>query len=69
MDPKKLMAVTHYTIPWNTMDIHVFLSFTGYYQYFIPGYSQVAQLLLDLMKKMTPWHWGPNQEKAFLTLK
>jgi hypothetical protein len=42
MDPKKLMAVANYAEPQNTMDVCAFLSFTGYYQYFIPGYSHIA---------------------------
>jgi hypothetical protein len=51
------------------MDVHTFLGFTGYYQYFIQGYSHVVWPLLDLTKKTMPWHWGPDQEMAFVTLK
>jgi hypothetical protein len=69
MDPKKLMAVANYAVPQNTMDVGAFLGFMGYYQYFMPGYLQIAQPLLDLTKKTTPWHWGPDQDKAFLMLK
>jgi hypothetical protein len=69
MDPKKLLAMANYVTLKNTTNVHAFLGFTGYYQYFIQGYSQVAQPLLDLTKKTTPWHWGPDQEKAFITLK
>jgi hypothetical protein len=56
MDPKKLMAVANYLVLQNTMDMWAFLGFTGYYWYFIPRYLQVVQLLLDLTKKMMPWH-------------
>jgi hypothetical protein len=42
MDPKKLMVVAHYAVPWNTMDMCTFLRFTGYYWYFVPGYSHIA---------------------------
>jgi hypothetical protein len=69
MDPKKLMAVANYAVPQNMTGMCAFLGFTGYYQYFIPRYSQVAWPLLDLTTKMTPWHWGSDQEKAFITLK
>jgi hypothetical protein len=69
MDPKKLLAVANYLEPKNTMDIWAFLGFMGYYQYFILGYSQVMWPPLDLTKKTTTWHWGPNQEQAFVTLK
>jgi hypothetical protein len=69
MDPKKLMVVANYPVPQNTMDIHMFLGFTGYYQYFVLGYSHITRPFLNLTKKTTPWHWGPDQEKAFITLK
>jgi hypothetical protein len=69
IDPKKLMAMANYAVPQNTTDVHAFLGFTGYYQYFVPGYLQAAWPLLDLTKKTMPWHWGPDQEKAFITLK
>jgi hypothetical protein len=42
MDLKKLMAVVNYITPQNTTDVWAFLGFTGYYQYFIQGYSQVT---------------------------
>jgi hypothetical protein len=42
MDPKKLMAVANYAMPQNTTDVWAFLGFTGYYRYFVPGYSQIA---------------------------
>jgi hypothetical protein len=42
MDPKKLMAIANYATPQNPTDIRAFLGFTGYYWYFIQGYSQIA---------------------------
>ena len=38
-------------------------------RYFVKNYSKIAWPLLDLTKKMTPWHWGEDQFKAFETLK
>jgi hypothetical protein len=69
MDPKKLLTVVNYPELKNTIDVHAFLGFTGYYWYFIPSYSQVVHPLLNLTKKTMAWNWGPNQEKAFMTLK
>jgi hypothetical protein len=69
MDPKKLIAVANYPILQNMMDIWVFSGFTGYYWYFIPGYSQVVWPLLDLTKRTTPWHWSMEQDQAFIMLK
>ena len=49
--------------------VQCFLGFTGYYCYFIKGYSQLARPLLDLTKKGTPWHWESPQQKVIDKLK
>jgi hypothetical protein len=69
MDPKKLKGVADYPRPQTTTDVWAFLGFTSYYHYFVEGYSQIAQPLLDLTKKSTKWNWGPTHTKAFETLK
>ena len=69
MDPKKLKGVADYPVPKTPTDVQAFLGFTGYYWYFIQGYSQIAQPLLDLTKKTEKWHWDEPQVKAFKTLK
>jgi hypothetical protein len=69
MDPKKIMATASYLTLKNPTDVQAFLGFTGYYWYFIQGYSQIARPLLDLTKNMEVWHWDEPQEKAFITLK
>jgi len=42
MDPKKLKGVADWPIPCNPTEIHKFLGFTGYYRYFVQGYSKIA---------------------------
>ena len=69
MNPKKLESVKNWAIPNNPTEIRKFLGFIGYYRYFVPNYSQIAQLLLHLMKKMTPWEWTNVQQLAFDLLK
>jgi len=49
----------------NVTEVRCFLGFTGYYWYFIQGYSQIARPLLDLTKQATPWQWTNDQQKAF----
>ena len=65
MNPKKLESVKNWVIPNNPTEIWKFLGFTGYYRYFIPNYSMIAQLLLHLTKKTTPWEWTDQQQLAF----
>jgi len=51
MDPKKLKGVADWPKPNTPTVIRKFLRFTGYYRYFIEGYSKIARPLLDLTKK------------------
>ena len=65
MEQGKVDKVQSWKPPRNVTEVWRFLGFMGYYRYFIQGYSQIAQPLLDLMKQATPWHWDAEQQKAF----
>jgi RNase H-like domain found in reverse transcriptase len=69
MEEAKVDKVKQWKPPRDVTQVQCFLGFTGYYRYFIQGYSQLARPLLDLTKKGTPWHWGDEQQKAFNDLK
>ena len=69
MDPSKIKAVKEWPKPKTPTKVRAFLGFTGYYCYFIKGYSLIARPLLHLTKKATEWHWGDLQEQAFQELK
>src|SRR5216683_6462286 len=65
MEQSKVDQVKEWTRPRNVREVRKFLGFTGYYRYFIQGYSQIARPLLDLTKQATPWHWKMDQQNAF----
>ena len=69
MEEAKVDKVKDWRPPCNVTQVRCFLGFTGYYCYFIKNYSQIAQPLLDLTKKGTPWHWDEPQQRAFEALK
>ena len=69
MDPKKLKGIADWPKPRNPTEIHKFLGFTGYYHYFIQGYSKIARPLLDLTKKAVIWDWREPQQRVFEELK
>jgi reverse transcriptase-like protein len=69
MDPKKIQGIADWSPPTTVTEVRQFLGFTGYYRYFVPNYSKIARPLLDLTKKTFNWHWGPEQMRAFETLK
>ena len=68
MDDKKVEKVKNWSAPRTIKGVQEFLGFTGYYRCFIKDYSSLAQPLLDLTKKTTPWHWKEWQQKAFEAL-
>ena len=43
MDPEKIKGVADWSPPQNVTDVHSFLGFMGFYYYFIPNYSLIAQ--------------------------
>ncbi len=69
MDIKKLMNVADWQPPKDVQGVRRFLGFTGFYRHFVTGYSEIVQPLLQLTKKATTWHWGPEQTQAFNELK
>ena len=69
MDPTKTKGIADWKTPQNLKNVHAFLGFTGFYRYFVPNYSKIAQPLIELTKKAVPFHWGETQFKAFETLK
>ena len=68
MDPAKVEGVKAWPTLKMPTEVCTFLSFMGYYRYFIQDYSMIARPLLDLTKKATTWHWGEKQEEAFRSL-
>jgi hypothetical protein len=44
------------------------LGLTGYYWKFIQSYSNIATLLMELLKRES-FNWSPEAEAAFNTLK
>ena len=69
MDQEKLSAVLDWSIPENLKDIQSFLGFANFYKRFIRDFSKMAAPLNALAKKDILFYWGPDQQKAFDTLK
>ncbi len=56
MDIKKLANVADWQPPKDIWGVRRFLGFTGFYQHFVAGYSEIVRPLLQLMKKAATWH-------------
>ena len=69
MDPITLNGIVQWPTPSKVKDICSFLGFANFYRWFIPNYSTIAYLLIELTKKNLPWNWTPSQQQALDHLK
>ena len=65
----KLEAIEKMTKPKNKRDIQVFLGMIGYYQKFIPDFTQQFRPLFNLLKGNLHFLWTEGCTKAFKLLK
>ncbi|XP_040360535.1 uncharacterized protein LOC121048362 [Ixodes scapularis] len=67
----KIAPIADFPTPRTKTDIRSFLGLVGYYQRYIPNYSQVASPLTDALRKGEPGNvvWDEAKESAFQSLK
>ena len=69
IDPEKVKAVESMKKPENVQEVQTFLGFINYLAKFLPNMSEKSAPLRQLLLKNVEWHWGPEQEESFETLK
>jgi len=69
IDPKKIEAVANWPSPTDALQLRGFLELFGYYRKFIKNYGLLSRPLTDLLKKNTLFHWTPQLQINFDTLK
>lgn len=65
----KTNAVLNFPEPRTLKHIQSFLGLTGYFRKFIKDYGLIARPLSDLLRKDVQFHFGQEQQTAFLKLK
>ena len=65
----KLKAVQEAPRPTNVTEIKSFVGLLNYYGRFLPQLFSVLEPLYKLQRKKVRWHWGPEQESAFMKAK
>ena len=68
-DPDKVKAMQNLKAPTNVKEVRSVVGSTSYYRRFIQDYAEIAKPLIALTKKNTIFSWGPDQQRAFDTLK
>jgi hypothetical protein len=68
MAQDKIQGIRDLKPPRGVPDLRSFLGVLGFYDKFIPHYSDTTACLTHLLKKDVPWDWTPNCQHAFETL-
>ena len=69
VDDDKVRPILDYPPPRNFRQLRRFNGATLWYQRFIKDYAKLCEPLTRLTKKDQPYHWGDEQEGAFVALK
>jgi hypothetical protein len=69
MDPEKLEAVRCWPQPKDKHQLRSFLGLCTYYRRFIAGFAEISKSLTQLTEERRPFHWSPEAETAFQSLK
>ncbi|KAK1339696.1 hypothetical protein QTO34_018251 [Cnephaeus nilssonii] len=67
---ERKQAICAIPVPTTRWQIREFLGVAGFCRNWIPGFSDLAKPLYEaLREEKAPIDWGPEQEKAFITIK
>jgi hypothetical protein len=68
-DPEKLEAVRCWPQPTDEHQLRSFLGLCTYYRRFISRFAEIAKPLTQLTVGKRPFHWSPEAETAYHSLK
>ncbi|KAJ7403867.1 hypothetical protein WISP_148925 [Willisornis vidua] len=69
LEKQRVELIQKMSAPSDATTLRSFLTLLRLYREFIEGYAEKAAPLCHLLKKNTPWEWGPEQDEAVKTLK
>ena len=68
-DPDKISKVKDWPQPRDVSEVRSFIGLCAYYRRFVRGFSDLCKPLYRLTEKGVTFHWGRDQEAAFIALK
>ncbi|GFY21582.1 retrovirus-related Pol polyprotein from transposon 17.6 [Trichonephila clavipes] len=68
-DQDKISAIQKIPVPTNVKEVQSLLQTCSWFRRYVPNFADIARPLSSLTKKKVQWHWGPEQQESFETLK
>jgi len=69
LDTCNIKAIQDFPLPKTTKELHSFVGLASYFRKFIKDFSLIAKPLYELLKKNTPFVFGPKEMDTFNHLK
>jgi len=69
VSPEKVKAVREYPTPRNVKDVRSFLGLASFYRRLVQNFAEETEPLTILTRKNREFTWGPEQQKAFQSMK
>ena len=66
---ERVRAIQEAKAPNDVAELQSFIGSANYLRRFIPHFADKAAPLYKLLKKSTLWHWGPEEQQSFLSIK
>ncbi|XP_064482820.1 uncharacterized protein K02A2.6-like [Ornithodoros turicata] len=68
-DPEKTEAIRKLPVPASLSELRALFGMLNHLMKFLPGLSEISKPLRDLLASDAAWIWGPQQQRAFDSLK
>ena len=69
VDEEKVKAIKEWPTPKSITEVRSFHGLTSFYRWFVKDFSTIAAPLTEIVKKNVGFHWGNDQENAFVVIK
>jgi hypothetical protein len=69
VDLAKVEAIMEWPARMNVTEVHSFMGLSGYYRWFVEGFSKITNPIMELQKKNKKFVWTEECVEAFRRLK
>ena len=69
VDEEKVKAIKEWPTPKSITEVRSFHGLVSFYRRFVKDFSIIAAPLIEIVKKNVGFHWGNDQENAFIVIK